>query len=310
MTESDNINTDLPALVDDSIIAVAEHAEKRIEAVKKIKVLALKVTNNDDWKDMGGKPYLQSSGGEKIARLFGISWQINEPTVMTEEGGHFTFTYTGRFSLGGVSIEAVGTRSSKDPFFSRAHGNDVPPSEIDKGDVKKSAFTNLTANGITRLLGIRNLTWEELGIAGIKKGKGIEYKTGDSGNAAGDVPADMPSDAHRSLYRELSHYCDGDSQKMAKLLQDVSSFDEEKDGKKTGQKRFIKLQFLKGASEKWVGRVLGDFRKWAEAHPKVQKTEAQEEHVPEGCPGHYADCEHLPASGVCELTGEPCKKEA
>jgi len=300
MIENDNINTDLPAIADNTIIAVAENAEKRIEAVKKIKSLALKVTNGLDWVDMGGKPYLQSSGGEKIARLFGISWQINEPTITTEEGGHFTYTYTGIFSLGGVSIEAVGTRSSKDPFFSRAHGSDVLPSEIDKGDVKKAAFTNLTANGITRLLGIRNLTWEELGVAGIQKGKGVTYNQGDQGNAAADVPADMPTDAHKHLYTELSTYCDGNSVKMADLLKELSSFDDGKGGKK-----FINLKYLKGAGEKWVGRVLGDFRKYVEAHPKTAPIVD-----PEGCTKNVETCDSFKIEDdkdICEKLAGPCK---
>jgi hypothetical protein len=103
----------------------------------------------------------------------------------SEEGGHYSYTYTGTFSLSGATIEAVGTRSSKDGFFKKYGKKDddgnaevLPPSEIDKGDVKKAAFTNLIGNGITRLLGIRNLTWEDLETFGIKKenvGK-VDYK--------------------------------------------------------------------------------------------------------------------------------------
>ena len=168
---------DLLPLPDDSIIEAAQQAERKIEAVKKIKTMALAVTNSNDWIDEGGKPYLQSSGAEKIARLFGISSVIDEPTIEYDEDGHFTYTYRGTFSIKGVSIEAVGTRSSRDPFFSKSHGKEIPPSEISKADVKKAAFTNLTANGITRLLGIRNLTWEELKEAGIKSaGKKVEFK--------------------------------------------------------------------------------------------------------------------------------------
>ena len=182
---------DVPALADDTLLQVAERAEKRIDAVNKIKMLALRVTGPRDWVDQGGKPYLQSSGGEKVARLFGISWTISEPKLEQEEGGHFSYTYTGVFSLSGASIEAVGTRSSKDGFFkkydySQKDGNgasiktELPSSEIDKGDVKKSAFTNLIGNGITRLLGIRNLTWEDLAAAGItREGAGkVDYKKG------------------------------------------------------------------------------------------------------------------------------------
>lgn len=167
---------ELLPLPSDSIIEAAEQAERKIEAVKKIKIMALAVTNSGDWIDEGGRPYLQSSGAEKIARLFGISWNIEEPLVEYDEDGHFTYTYKGTFSIKGVTIEAVGTRSSRDPFFSKSHGKDIPPSEISKADVKKSAFTNLTANGITRLLGIRNLTWEELKEAGINPSKKVEFK--------------------------------------------------------------------------------------------------------------------------------------
>lgn len=170
------LSADVPAIADDTLLQVAERAEKRIEAVNKIKLLALKVTNAHDWTNQGGKPYLQASGGEKVARLFGISWRISEPIYESEEGGHYSYTYTGIFSLSGADIEAVGTRSSKDGFFKKYGPKDsdgksdtLPPSEIDKGDVKKAAYTNLIGNGITRLLGIRNLTWEDLEVVGIKK---------------------------------------------------------------------------------------------------------------------------------------------
>jgi len=156
--------TILPAIADQTLIAVADQAEQRIEAMNKIKRLALKLTNPHDWVNENGRPYLQASGGEKVARLFGISWRIFEPTRESLEGGHFTYTYHGEFSLAGATIEAIGTRSSKDGFFKRYDKErvELPPSEIDPGDVKKSAYTNLLGNGITRLLGIRNLTWEDL----------------------------------------------------------------------------------------------------------------------------------------------------
>ena len=164
----------MPVLSNESLLAVADRAEKQVEAVNKIKKLALKVTNAHDWIDQQGKPYLGVSGAEKVARLFGISWTIGEPTLETEPDGHFAYTYKGVFTLGGASIEAIGTRSSKDGFFKRyayseGEKTELPPSECDKGDLKKSAYTNLLGNGITRLLGIRNLTWEEVEAAGISK---------------------------------------------------------------------------------------------------------------------------------------------
>ena len=176
--------TGLTPITDDTLISLAEQAEKRIDAMNKIKRVAIKLTNRHDWVDQGGKPYLQVSGSEKIARMFGISWRISEPIKETIEGGHFSFTYKGYFSLAGATIEAIGTRSSKDGFFKKygyenGQKQELPASEIDAGDVKKSAYTNCIGNGITRLLGIRNLTYEDLrefaGLSQADLGR-VDYK--------------------------------------------------------------------------------------------------------------------------------------
>lgn len=178
------VGTDVPAIADDNLIRIAEQAEKRIDAMQKIKRVALKMTNHRDWVDEAGKPYLQGSGCEKVGRLFGVSWRIDEPKVEPGEGGHYTYTYVGDFSLGGATIQVIGTRSSADPFFKKYkyinnEKVELPVSEIDRGDVKKAAYTNLLVNGITRLLGIRNLTWEDLEeFAGITQAQvtGVTYK--------------------------------------------------------------------------------------------------------------------------------------
>lgn len=189
--ENEELRDNLPAIADDFLIQVADQAERRVDAVMKIKRVSLKVTNARDWTDQNGNPYLQVSGSEKIANLFNISWRIEEPLYEEEPNGHFIFTYKGYFTLGGRSIEAIGTRSSKDAFFNKYEylkvegqkdeKKPLPPSAIDKGDVKKAALTNLFGNGITRVLGIRNLTWDDLKeFAGITQDQvtAIQYRKG------------------------------------------------------------------------------------------------------------------------------------
>ena len=179
---------DSAPIADDSLIAIAKMAEARIDAVVKIKQLALKVTNASDWTDQGGKPYMQASGAEKVANLFNISWGFltPEPICKQDPDGHYTYTFQGRFSMGSRSIEVEGSRSSKDGFFAkyRYEGGqkiEVPVADRDnERDVKMAAMTNLLGNGITRILGIRNLTWEDLEkYAGIKKEQvgRVEYKS-------------------------------------------------------------------------------------------------------------------------------------
>ena len=178
------VMNDAPAIADDRLVAIAEAAERRVEAMGKIKRMSMKMTNARDWTDQGGKPYLQVSGAEKIGRLFGISWRIDEPVFETEEGGHFGYTYKGYFTLGGATIEAIGTRSSKDGFFKKyKDGAELPLSAIDKGDVKKAAYTNLLGSGITRILGMRNLTWEELASAGISQAEVSQVSFKKNGKA-------------------------------------------------------------------------------------------------------------------------------
>lgn len=176
---------ELPAVPIDELVQIAQAAQQRIEAIKLIKTVALGVTNARDWVDQQGRPYLQASGCEKVARTFGISWQIlGEPQVEHLPGGHIQVTYKARFSLGKASIEAIGVRASNEPFFStrwKKNGEKItlPASEITLGDVKKAAYTNCLANGISRLLGIRNLTWEDVEqFAGIKREQvsRVEYR--------------------------------------------------------------------------------------------------------------------------------------
>ena len=172
----------VPAIADDTLLAIAKQAEARIDAVIKIKQLALKVTNASDWTDQQGKPYLQASGSEKVANLFNISWQIDEPKIEEEVDGAITYIYKGRFSLGGRSIEVEGSRSSRDEFFKKyiwEDGKKVGEKPLDRRDLKMAAMTNLLGNGITRILGIRNLSWEDLKVfAGIEREQvtAIQYK--------------------------------------------------------------------------------------------------------------------------------------
>ena len=186
MDTKDLVTQDI-SIADDFLIQVAEHAERRIDAVIKIKKVALKVTNPRDWTDQQGNPYLQVSGSEKIANLFNISWRIDEPTYEEDSEGHYTYSYKGYFSLGSRTVEAEGSRSSRDKFFiqysySEKERTEIPVSDrSNKRDVKMAALTNLLGNGITRILGIRNLTWEDLKeFAGITKEQvtSIQYKKG------------------------------------------------------------------------------------------------------------------------------------
>jgi hypothetical protein len=272
-------DVDTPVFADDNLLEIARQAEARIDAVIAIKKTALKVTNSNDWVDQNGKPYLQASGSEKIANLFNISWQINEPTIDQEEDGTITYTYKGRFSLRGRSIEVEGSRSSRDDFFKKyvwENGKKVGEKPLDKRDLKMAALTNLLGNGITRLLGIRNLTYADLQeFAGITKdniGK-VEYKKGGQKppttepqrkSEKKEPPPEGEKSVKDKLHEELSLYCqfengEIDMNMYQSVLKEISIFT----GKnKEGQQKeyFIEDIFNERVSDKWAGTALGKLR--------------------------------------------------
>lgn len=163
-------------------------AEQRVNQLQRILETSLKVTNSQDWIDQQGKPYLMGSGAEKIARLFGLrikDVKSDKRNSQDEKGSFYFYVYTGvvEMGTGKDSIEAVGTCSSKDQFFAKKGGVLKPLSEIDETNIMKAAYTNMVVNGITRLLGLRNLTWEQLQKAGLNTDKivKVNYQKGAEG---------------------------------------------------------------------------------------------------------------------------------
>ena len=277
-------DSDTPVFAQDDLLELARQAEARIDAVIAIKKTALKVTNPTDWTDQNGKPYLQASGAEKIANLFNISWRIEEPVMDQEEDGTITFTYRGTFNLRGRSIQVEGSRSSRDEFFKKyiwENGKKTGEKPLDRRDLKMAALTNLLGNGITRLLGIRNMTYADLqqfaGITQEQLGK-VEYKKGGQKppttepQRKSEKKEDAPTpEGEKSvkdkLHEELSLYCqfdDGtvDTGMYAAVLKEISHF--EKDGKEYE----ITDIFNEKISEKWCGSSLGKLRKKLENKPE------------------------------------------
>ena len=172
----------------DNILYMAEKAEQYIKAMNKIMDAALKITNELDWVLIGGKPYLQESGATKVARLFGISWQIiGNPQIDVDNEGYKTFTYKARFMLKDQFIECEGSRSMKSDFFAKKSGGLKSPDEIDERNVKMSAYTNCINNGIKRLIpNLRNIDIETLEKAGFIVGKiqGYTFKEGSKGGTS------------------------------------------------------------------------------------------------------------------------------
>jgi hypothetical protein len=247
---------DGPVLGGDDLIAMAQQVEKRIAAVKRIKAAALAVTNKHDWIDQDGKPYLWVSGAEKVARLFGISWRIDPPTLEVDPDGHYAYIYKGEFSLGTATIDVIGSRSSKDPFFSRSKGQNVPPDQIDRQDVRKSAYTNCIGNGVTRLLGIRNMTWEEVEEFG-------SFKRGDAKGVKREGKGEMSEEAKSQrdeIRRMVLEMAGGDGGKAKNMLAILTSFIG-KNGEEIAGKRSV-TELSEKAVPVSYGKIKKSYEQW------------------------------------------------
>jgi hypothetical protein len=174
----------LPSIVEekDYFVEEVEKAEKRLEALAKQRMLILKLTRPYDWVNFAGRAYLSAYGAERLMLLFNISYKIGEPEIKYDQDGHFTVIFRGTFTWGDKTIEEIGIRSSRDPFFSRAKGQEIPPHQIRLSDVIKSARSNLIARGVSTLLGLRGLNIQDVMKMVGKIEQQVEFKSKEAKN--------------------------------------------------------------------------------------------------------------------------------
>lgn len=147
------------------------------QKAKKIRLYAISMTNERDWVDQGGLAYLTSSGGEVIRRTFGIDIIVDRiEREDFEEEKYYVYTVYGRACKNGVCQSDIGTRSSKDKFFAaytswengKKETKFKEMTEVDITDIKKAAVTNFEIRAISKFAGLRNVSFKELEMAGLK----------------------------------------------------------------------------------------------------------------------------------------------
>jgi hypothetical protein len=246
-------------------------AQKREGIIDKLMEIALKRTNARDWMSVENQPYLGHSGAEKVARLFGIKLRTIQTTKDWSEdskGRFYIYRTTGTAELPGSydSIEALGTCSQRDKFFAWANGDWRDTAEIDETNIMKASYSNFVVNAITHLLGLRNMTWEDLKSAKIDvdKIKKIEY---DKGSQKKDFSEEGKS-VRTKLGNMLLQMANNDKDAAAKLLEKYS-FWTDKD------KKEHKASSLANMTEKWInttyGRAKEDYEKVAGAPPQERE---------------------------------------
>lgn len=165
--------------------------ERRNEMMSRILDYAIRATHPGQWVDQNGRPYPTAPAAEVMARRCAVSIknvQTNKVPSSDDKGPFYMYVVTATSSLPGGydSIEAMGTCSSRDTFLGTETKAGRQLSDIDEGNILKAAYSNMLVNAITRLLGVRNLSWERLAELGINQGlvAKVEYNSGAKGGSA------------------------------------------------------------------------------------------------------------------------------
>ena len=230
-----------------------EIANKRVDFFKQIKNVSLKMTNAKDWLNQNGKPYLGGSGAEKLKPIWGIYIKDDVKIEKIQDGEFFYCRCTGTAGSKVTGEESffVGGRNANDPFFSNQKN-------LDQMDVEKAAYTNFEVNAITRLLGLRGITWDDLKQAKIEKeivGK-IEYEKGKKGGST--IPTELVN-LRSAISNALLEWTGGDIEESKKLLKEVTGgISSTSDIKTAKQAKIIQESVEKMIREKGLAELDGE----------------------------------------------------
>jgi hypothetical protein len=168
-----------------------ERLERRAALMPRLIELSIRSTHPAQWMNISGKPWPTGAACEVMARTCGVkitNVKLEKQDSLDDKGPFYNYVATGTFSLPTDydSVEVVGTCSSRDQALGTEAGDGRKLSEIDEGNIMKAAYTNMEVNGVTRLLGVRNFSWERLKEYGIDKDglASVEFEQGAKGGKA------------------------------------------------------------------------------------------------------------------------------
>lgn len=210
-----------------------EIVASRIQNYEKLLSFALKATKSFDWIDHNGKPYLMSYGKERVGRVCGISMTspVREKVPESDtRGSYYTWFYNadGYFTrFPSERMPGEGRCSSRDQFFAKRTDDKgvvwyLPMEEVSERNVMAKALTQLYADVVGKLLGIRNLSWEFVTAAtGITPDQVAHVRYG---GASGEQEAPETGDKGKQIADMLMDLNDGDTEKASGDLEKRTSF--------------------------------------------------------------------------------------
>ncbi len=224
--------TDLQRQLDEGDVAALE---KRVEIFAAINRILVKHTQPVDWLLMttqgsrGKVAYLGADGAERIAALLGITWSTPKKERQQREG-FYIWQFEGHFQMAGRGVVyALGSCSSRDKFFGRSGGEWKPENDVSERDVQMKGFSNWIRNGVSRLLGLRNLGEGFFGPEFWKQIPKVEFEGGGKGGSSKKQTPEEEKVA-RECWDFILGEAGGDEEKARENLAKGTAF-EGRDGK-------------------------------------------------------------------------------
>jgi len=263
--EVEQVNTGLVTAQNDirSVEESLKGAERYLELMDKIRKASIRLTNNLDWSNQGGKPYLEKSGCDKIASAFGVKvFDITfvKEKISDDKGDYIIYSCHGKGRWNNHETEETGTCSTRDDFFGKGTTADgqkgwKPLSEVDLTDIMKKAQTNLSNRLIKKLIGL-SFSWEEIKeLSGDKISAEtvlkVDFAKGARGGNSDSPETKKLRDECRATLLKLN---DGEEGPARAMLIQMTAF-QGKDGLVAGKDHISKL------SEKQVQILHGKLKK-------------------------------------------------
>ena len=247
-----------------------QSAEKYVNLMNRIRLMAVKLLNTTDISNQGGKPYIEKSGCDKIASAFGVrifNTEFMRESFSDDKGEYYIYSCSGNGVWNNHEENEVGVASSRDDFFGTFKDNEgkkfKPLSEVDPCDIKKKAFTNFANRIIKKLIGL-SFSWEELSKLSEEKitpntCKKIEFGKGSKG---GNTDSQNTVKLRNECRAWLLKLNDGESEAAKTMLIAETEY-EWQDKKVPGKDHISKL------SEKQVQILHGKLKKKVDEFDKT-----------------------------------------
>ena len=226
-----------------AMVPIAEGLIEKVEAQANFLSAVLKmlprVCHNRNIVDMGGNPYIDDDGCQKMARLSELSFsephitEGYEPIPNSEEK-EYVINVTGTVRLRNTTISEVGICTTNDAFLSARPG--LSHNQL-KGEVRKKALSNWRGRCVRTILGLRGLSWEDLKESGFDQDSAgsVDYNKG-----AKSGKSEKADEVRIKLGEMLFADCKDNKTAAENLLEVLTSFEGDK-GPVKGKKSVLKL---------------------------------------------------------------------